>query len=373
MGHKIVVAVDGAESLRALDYAAKHLLQQSTSRLHIVTVLPPVNHTMAPSAPIATAGAVEAISSAWHAQQQADQAHAARLLSQAEEMCKDRGIPIDIISYHTLPAGGGASGVAESLVQHCRLIEDPVLVMCSRGLGSIKKAALSLVGLGSVSDYCIARASYATVIVKGPAAGEQQDEAPAKRYKVCVCVDDSDNCLAALDFAATNFLPDKNVELHVVSVAAATTFPVVDDTTFAMASVQAKQMEEEKAVALKNAESSCAKAIDVLLKRGAPESQLFWKALQPKGGAGGAGHPLVQYCEENAMDTCCVGSHGFGAFMKGLRALVGLGSVSDYCVKHMPCCVCLVRPRGTIVANGHEQAAPQRDAPEEEEEHRHTE
>lgn len=49
---------------------------------------------------------------------------------------------------------------------------------------------------------------------------------------------------------------------------------VVDDTTFAMAGVQAKQWEEEKEVALKNAESACAKAIDVLLKQGAPESQL---------------------------------------------------------------------------------------------------
>lgn len=49
---------------------------------------------------------------------------------------------------------------------------------------------------------------------------------------------------------------------------------VVDDTTFAMAGVQAKQWEEEKEVALKNAESACAKAIDVLLKQGSPESQL---------------------------------------------------------------------------------------------------
>lgn len=49
---------------------------------------------------------------------------------------------------------------------------------------------------------------------------------------------------------------------------------VVDDSTFAMAGVQAKQLEEEKEVALKNAESACAKAIDVLLKKGTPESQL---------------------------------------------------------------------------------------------------
>lgn len=49
MGPYIVVALDGKESLHALDYAAKHLLQKPSARLHIVTVLPPVNHAMAPS------------------------------------------------------------------------------------------------------------------------------------------------------------------------------------------------------------------------------------------------------------------------------------------------------------------------------------
>lgn len=49
MGQRVVVAVDGAESFRALDYAAKHLVQDSASKLHIVTVLPPINHAMTPS------------------------------------------------------------------------------------------------------------------------------------------------------------------------------------------------------------------------------------------------------------------------------------------------------------------------------------
>ena len=96
------------------------------------------------------------------------------------------------------------------------------------GLGSLQKAALSLVGLGSVSDYCITRNSYATIVVKGSSetAPDQAEEAPPKRYKVCVCVDDSDNCLPPLEFAATNFLPDNQAEIHVVSVAVQSQFPV---------------------------------------------------------------------------------------------------------------------------------------------------
>lgn len=81
----------------------------------------------------------------------------------------------------------------------------------------------------------------------------------------------------------------------------------------------------------------------------------------------------MQYCEENAIDTCCVGSHGYGAVMKGLRALVGLGSVSDFCVKRLKCCVCVVRPRGTIIMHGQAPAAQSEAEPEEEQDHEHTE
>lgn len=95
----------------------------------------------------------------------------------------------------------------------------------------------------------------------------------------------------------------------------------------------------------------------------------FWKALQPKGSAGSAGPPLQQYCEENAINTCCVGSHGYGAVMKGLRALVGLGSVSDFCVRRMKCCVCVVRPEGTSMPNNSSAQAE----PDAQEEHVHAE
>lgn len=81
-------------------------------------------------------------------------------------------------------------------------------------------------GLGSVSDYCIARSSYATVVVKaGPTTGPA--EGTPSKHKVCVCVDDSDNCMAALDFAGSNFQLDENAEIHVVSVAAPSQFPVL--------------------------------------------------------------------------------------------------------------------------------------------------
>lgn len=100
------------------------------------------------------------------------------------------------------------------------------LTCTAAGLGSLQKVALSFVGLGSVSDYCIARSSYATVIVKAGAATGPTAGTPTK-HKVCVCVDDSENCMAALDFAGSNFQVEENSEIHVVSVAAPSQFPVL--------------------------------------------------------------------------------------------------------------------------------------------------
>jgi hypothetical protein len=42
---------------------------------------------------------------------------------------------------------------------------------------------------------------------------------------------------------------------------------VVEDTTFAMAGIQAQQWEHEKSLALQNAEGACAKALDFLRQR----------------------------------------------------------------------------------------------------------
>lgn len=86
---------------------------------------------------------------------------------------------------------------------------------------------MTIVGLGSVSDYCLARSSYATIVVKpGPLGAAGTQDADTQKFKVCVCVDDSDQCIPALQFAASNFLPDANTEIHVVSVAAPSQFPV---------------------------------------------------------------------------------------------------------------------------------------------------
>lgn len=45
----------------------------------------------------------------------------------------------------------------------------------------------------------------------------------------------------------------------------------------------------------------------------------------------------------NGLGLCCVGRHGFSSWTRGLRALVGLGSVSQYLVHNVPSAVAVVK------------------------------
>jgi hypothetical protein len=123
--------------------------------------------------------------------------------------------------------------VAESLVQHARLHENAVVVMGSRGLGSFTRAVLNVVGLGSVSDYCISRVPYATVVVKDKVVKEASTEQPSTEAapssevtRICVCMDESEHSLSALSFAAKHLLTEAMPELHVVCVASTIQLPV---------------------------------------------------------------------------------------------------------------------------------------------------
>ena len=58
-------------------------------------------------------------------------------------------------------------GIAESLVEFAKAKEVDAVVVGSRGLGSIKRSLMSLVGLGSVSDYCIHQLHVPVLVVRG--------------------------------------------------------------------------------------------------------------------------------------------------------------------------------------------------------------
>jgi hypothetical protein len=74
----------------------------------------------------------------------------------------------------------------------------------------------------------------------------------------------------------------------------------------------------------------------------------------------------VHYCRENHIAMCIVGSHGYGAITKSLRSLVGLGSVSDYCVHNLHCAVAVVRPPSSINQDPDDSSTGRRGSPTDE-------
>ena len=65
--------------------------------------------------------------------------------------------------------------------------------------------------------------------------------------------------------------------------------------------------------------------------------------LKPEGGASEVSKSIANYTSENNITTCVVGSHGYGAWQRSFMPLIGLGSVSLYCVHQLHCAVAVVK------------------------------
>ncbi|KAL6521228.1 hypothetical protein OROGR_017797 [Orobanche gracilis] len=85
----------------------------------------------------------------------AQEQNAARILSRAFEMCREKSVKAKTIILEGDPKD-----------RICRVVEEmsvDLLVVGSRGLGQIKRAFL-----GSVSDYCVHHAKCAVLVMKPP-------------------------------------------------------------------------------------------------------------------------------------------------------------------------------------------------------------
>lgn len=112
---------------------------------------------------IPPAGAVAAITQNWENEKQIAEQRAIKLLKEAADQAKELGLDAEQIATHSLPAAGGASGVAESIVLWVNKHLPDILVLGARGMGW-KRPLMSLIGLGSVSDYCVHNAHMPVVV-----------------------------------------------------------------------------------------------------------------------------------------------------------------------------------------------------------------
>ena len=77
-----------------------------------------------------------------------------------------------------LPAGHGAGGgnVAETIAAYVASKRADLVVVGSRGIGSLQRSVLTLVGLGSVSDYLARHVDAPLLLVRTPARSTAETE-----------------------------------------------------------------------------------------------------------------------------------------------------------------------------------------------------
>lgn len=345
MVQTVFVSVDeSAPAQHALKWAINQVLPPE-GQLHIISVLPPASYAVTPTAPIATAGAVAAMSHTWEAQKKQDESAATTLLKQCSVVAQELGVAADHIHLHMLPATGGASGVAESVVEYANHKGADVLVLGSRGYGSFKRSMLALIGLGSVSDYCIHNVHTPVVVLRAPATEAANGSALAQGpRKICISLDDSEPSQYGLVWALDHLVRPGD-QVHVVAVAQPVPFPIVDEASAAVAALESEHWHDQKQESMALAENTCKKGVAIAIRQGVPKESLFYKHLSPEGGASDVAESIRKYAEANGVDIVVVGSRGLGGVRRAALSVVGLGSVSDWCVHNMSCAVVVVKAK----------------------------
>lgn len=358
----VAVAIDESpQSLGATTWAIDNLLDRD-GQLQLVTVMSPLTYPVTPSVPIATAGAVAAIAQTWEAQKAANEEHAREVIEKAATVALERGVAKGRLQLNVLPAAGGASGVGESIVEYANVKKPDVLVLGSRGMGAAKRSLMSMLGLGSVSDYGVHHCQVPVLVYHptqergqplmgveatapqpdtppggaSPAReGGAQDAPGRKAKKVMVAIDDSPHSKETLAWLLQHLVRPGD-ELHIVSVAMSVPLPIVDETSAAVAMMETSEWREAKQESEAMSFNTCIKGVEQAIAAGLPKEQVFFKSMFPEGGASDVGESLCHYARDNAISLVVVGSRGLGALERGVATFFGLGSVSDYAVHNCP-------------------------------------
>ena len=193
---------------------------------------------------------MNAVTSQWEAQKRRDEMVAADTLKRASELIvamdlKLRGDP----HTHALPAAGGASGIAMTISEYANAREVDLVILGGRGMGSLQRSILSLVGLGSVSDHVVNNCHCPVLVVRQdcmetftvaqplPVRPQQdpkeEDEGPINKAprKICFAYDSSEKSQSMLRWALSHLVRKETDELHIVTVgkSALQNYPVAED------------------------------------------------------------------------------------------------------------------------------------------------
>ena len=211
VAQKIVIAMDDSDCARLAARWTLAKLVKPEDEVHVIAVRALVTAGIAPEAPLATAGAVAALHSGYH---QALKQEEERVCHFLEDVRKELTPLHAGLQTHCLPAAGGASGVGKSIVSWVEGHHVDLLVLGSRGIGSAKGTLMSMVGLGSVSKYCMHNLKCPVCIVHGSGLDME------KSKRIMVAIDDSSMAQHAQAWAIEHlFNAESNDELHLVCTA----------------------------------------------------------------------------------------------------------------------------------------------------------
>lgn len=351
MGRQVLVACDDSPHSRVMvDVAFSHAVHRAVDEIHLATVVvphaTPVNF---PMAPMASAAAVLAVHQGAEQQRAADVHKAQETLKLVSDLVvTDYHVPRDNIHTHVLASEGGASGVSEAVLHFAKDNKVDLLIVGNRGMGTIKRSLMSLVGLGSVSDALLNAAPCPVMLVRWdpnhPAMHNVEAEpaplAPLPK-KVCVCYDESPAADSALLWALDNILTAHD-HLHIVTVALVAAFPILDEPA-AVAALEAQTAQQQAESATAAAHLTVEKAVEIAVKHGVTRTKIIPVVLSPAMAANDIGASLCQHIKEKAYDVAVVGSRGISAFKRNLLDFVGLGSVSMHLAHHLTCALAVVR------------------------------
>jgi len=133
MARKIILAVDDSDcALSAAKWACANIVHAGEDSVHLVGVTAPVSAGMAPAMPISGAGSVAGMHVAYQEAVAQEEERCQRMVAEVKAAIqKAAACQPDQLHAHVLPAAGGASGVAESVVAFAKKENADLVVSAS--------------------------------------------------------------------------------------------------------------------------------------------------------------------------------------------------------------------------------------------------
>eukprot|EP01023_Acetabularia_acetabulum_P068083 TRINITY_DN9549_c0_g1_i1.p2 TRINITY_DN9549_c0_g1~~TRINITY_DN9549_c0_g1_i1.p2 ORF type:complete len:353 (-),score=20.46 TRINITY_DN9549_c0_g1_i1:1428-2486(-) len=315
VGKRILVAVDDSfisqqALLWVLTYVAK-----PHDQVQVVTVAP-----LLPNATVDRNGLYDGYS-------------ITTVLQRAIAPLKKGGFNQNNIQTHVLTAMGGTSGIGNVIVNFGRISKADMIVVGSRGVNlGLKYSLMSVMGLGSVSKHCI-HTSEIPVLVIHQNLNPNCYKIKQNMLHVCVSIDGGQKSYEALEWTCQNFIQDSNrqVMLHIVSV-----------------QIPIPRFEHDQTDTW--GDEKCNRAREIAHMNGISNKQIYIQVLNMSSqGSNQIGESICQYVKSNCVDLIVLGARNMSSLQRSVLKIVGLGSVSDYCVQNLICPVLVYKSQRDVI------------------------